>query len=263
MLAHNSCNLAPLRDLLGNNQLWADFAANLKTLNSSLTKAERQAFYGKLNDVFTGDKVKLTKFIENFNAGDDAFKTLVIKEPDLINKALSTSGIQFLNFLSKTLAQKLDIITTAWTSLYPQIYIDRSMFEHIMGRYRYLRSAGWGHTADIASNFKAVDFYNNFSINGNVIRAETAVSMKTTTTTSVDAWKSTQAVRDNILNLEQGLINGIGGNGTTLNYSKAEIHIYMKEVNITQELKNDWISTLSKAHPNIKFQINSLEDFVK
>jgi hypothetical protein len=59
VLVHNDCNLYNLRNTLGNNQLWDNFATNLKSLNSSLTKAERQAFYGKLNEVFKGDKIGL------------------------------------------------------------------------------------------------------------------------------------------------------------------------------------------------------------
>lgn len=37
----------------------------------------------------------------------------------------------------------------------------------------------------------------------------------------------------------------------------------MPKENITPELKTTWMDKLKTASPNIKFEINSLEDFVK
>src|SRR5690606_28466724 len=97
--------------------------------------------------------------------------------------------------------------------------------------------------------------------------AKTAVSMKTTTTKSVDDWLNTNAVKSNIDNLKSAVGSaadkGITWNGKTIFYNKAEIHIYMPKENLTQALKTEWLNKLSTEHPTIKFEINSLEDFVK
>ena len=47
----------------------------------------------------------------------------------------------------------------------------RHIFEDIMGEYRNHKADGWTHTADIANNFKGVDFYKGTEI-GNQIFAK-------------------------------------------------------------------------------------------
>jgi hypothetical protein len=49
----------------------------------------------------------------------------------------------------------------------------RIFFEDIMGEYRYTKVDGWAHTADIAPNFIGVNFYKDFTVDGNDIFAET------------------------------------------------------------------------------------------
>jgi hypothetical protein len=167
-------------------------------------------------------------------------------------------------FIGKTLQQKLDDITNAWKAVYPEIFVERKFFEDIIGYYRYSKSAGWGHTADIADNFKAIDFYDEFTEAGNKIYAKNAVSMKTTTTKSVDTWLQSNPVKNNLDNLTAGKgINGIEWNGKTIFYNNAEVHIYMPKENITNTLKTEWLSKLSTSRPGIKFEINALEDFIK
>jgi len=68
------------------------------------------------------------------------------------------------SFISKPLNQKLDDISNAWKAVYPEIFVERRLFEDIMGQYRYTKASGWGHTADIADNFKAIDFYKDFTV---------------------------------------------------------------------------------------------------
>ncbi|MBL6445815.1 hypothetical protein JMN32_05825, partial [Fulvivirga sp. 29W222] len=154
-------------------------------------------------------------------------------------------------------------IKKAWEASYPQIFFERKLFEDIMGHYRYPKGSGWGHTSDIASNFKAIDFYEDFTQIGNKVYAETAVSMKTTTTKSVDSWLASNPVKNNIDNLRAGLGDeGILWNGTTIYYNKIEIHIYMPKSNITPEITTEWINKLNIERPGINFQINALEDFV-
>lgn len=102
---------------------------------------------------------------------------------------------------------------------------------------------GGGHTADIADNFKAIDFYDEFTEVGSDIFAKTAVSMKTTTTKSIDSWLGSNAVKNNINNLKQAVGSGTGKgitwNGKTIFYSKAEIHIYMPKDYITPDVKRN------------------------
>lgn len=43
---------------------------------------------------------------------------------------------------------------------------------------------------------------------------------------------------------------------------KAELHIYMKKSDITPQLKSEWLEKLNKDYPQIKFEINSLDDFI-
>jgi len=131
------------------------------------------------------------------------------------------------------------------------------------GHYRYPKGSGWGHTGDITHNFKAIDFYKGFTEVGDEIFAETAVSMKTTTTTNAETWLASNPVKNNLDNIEAGFDNGILWNGKTLKYTKAEVHIYMPKANITPNLKNVWKTKLASERPNISFKIDALEDFVQ
>lgn len=131
-----------------------------------------------------------------------------------------------------------------------------------MGNYRYKKADGWGHTSEIANNFKAIDFYKDFTVieNGNKILAESAVSMKTTTLKNVDDWLKT--AEKNITDLHIGLDDGITWAGKTLQFNKAELHIYMKKGNLTPQLKQEWLSVLKAEYPKIDFYIDILEDFL-
>jgi len=174
-------------------------------------------------------------------------------------------GVNSLDdFLALTLSNKLDNIVNGWTAYYPQIFFERRLFEDMMGYYRYLKNAGWGHTGDIAHNFKAIDFYYDFTKVGDDIFANTAVSMKTTTTTNVDNWLNSNAIKNNLDNLEDGIItgNGITWNGTTIKYTNAEVHIYMPQAKFTPQIKTQWLNKLATERPSITFKINILEDFV-
>lgn len=61
----------------------------------------------------------------------------------------------------------------------------------------------------------------------------------------------------------KGLDNGVTWKGTTIKYTNAEVHIYMKKANITPELKTEWLNKLSVEQPGIQFEIKALEDFIK
>lgn len=87
--------------------------------------------------------------------------------------------------------------------------------------------------------------------------------MKTTKVTDVNTWKNYQAVQDNINNLITGLNNGITWNGKTINYTSPEIHIYMPKEKYSVSLASSWKSTLESLYPQIKFEINKLETFIK
>ena len=43
---------------------------------------------------------------------------------------------------------------------------------------------------------------------------------------------------------------------------KGELHIYIKKSDITPQLKSEWLEKLNKDYPQIKFEINSLDDFI-
>ena len=171
-----------------------------------------------------------------------------------------------ITFASKTLSQKLDDIANIWKTRYPieEMFEGRVFFENIMGYYRYLKSSGWKHTADIAENFKAIDFYKG-TAQGNQIFAETAVSMKTTITTNVDNWLASEPIKKNIEFLEQGWknVNGLESNGMRMFFNNAEIHIYMPKENITDALKTTWMNKLNAVNSKIQFEIKALEDFIQ
>lgn len=53
----------------------------------------------------------------------------------------------------------VSLLSGALTAPLSNMFEGRNLFEDIMGEYRYRKTEGWAHTADIADNFKAVDFY--------------------------------------------------------------------------------------------------------
>jgi hypothetical protein len=169
-------------------------------------------------------------------------------------------------FINKSLAQKLDDIDNIWKTKYPiqEMLEGRSFFEDIMGQYRYTKSSGWAHTSDIADNFKGVDFYMG-TAQRNQIFAESAISMKTTITTNVDNWLASEPIKKNIEFLTDGLnpTKGLQSNSKLMFIQNAEIHIYMPKENITDALTSIWLNKLNTVNPKIKFEIKSLEDFVK
>lgn len=150
-------------------------------------------------------------------------------------------------------------IDDTWTAKYPEHFKRGVDFEDIAGEYKYPKSEGWGHTSDIADNFKAVDFYNNFTVVGDDIYAETAVSMKTTTVTDVNVWLNSTAVKKNIDELTDNIGSiGIEWKGMTIFYEKIEVHIYMQAENITPSLKKQWLERLRLKSNIITFKILEL-----
>ena len=154
----------------------------------------------------------------------------------------------------------VSLLSGALAAPLPNMFEGRHIFESIMGEYRYRKADGWAHTADIAENFKGVDFYKGVEIDG-VIDAEIAVSMKTTTLTNVNTWLNSKPIQDNIKNLKDGLINTIQWRGKKLRFNQAEIHIYVPKENIG--IKEDWLKTLKAKHTEIEFKIDILEDYIK
>ena len=130
-----------------------------------------------------------------------------------------------------------------------------------MGHYRYNKKAGWSNTAEIAHNFKGVDFYKG-SVKDNQISADVAISIKSTTLTDVDNWLNSKPIKDNIAFLRQGLSSsGLTSNNFVMRIMKAEIHIIMQNVNET--LKISWLNKLNMSYPNIQFNISKVEDLIK
>ncbi|BDE82450.1 hypothetical protein CE91St14_14780 [Porphyromonas somerae] len=168
------------------------------------------------------------------------------------------------DFIIKSLPDKLEDISNIWKTKYPlpEMFEGRTIFEDIMGHYRYTKTDGWKHTADIADNFKGVDFYKGIE-RGSDIYAETAVSMKTTIITNVENWLASEPIKKNIRFLETGLNIGIESNKKRMFINNAEVHIYMPKANITSVLKKEWITKLNVVYPKIKFEIIALEDFIK
>ncbi|MBC8054608.1 MAG: fibronectin type III domain-containing protein [Sphingobacteriaceae bacterium] len=188
-----------------------------------------------------------------------------------LEKALAA---RLADFLALSPAEKIEDIARAWRIYYPEIFFERRVFEEMMGHYRYKLSTGWSHTSAISLNFKGVDFYKG-SAQGSNIFAETAVSMKTTLTTNVDNWLSSEAIQKNIEFIRQGLSATGMPDPSLLNngrmfINQAEIHIYMPKANITESLKSAWIEKLNaevtrlELAPNqLKFEIKALEDFIE
>lgn len=140
------------------------------------------------------------------------------------------------------------LLSGALAAPLPNIFEGRHIFESIMGEYRYSKADGWAHTADIADNFKAVDFYKGTEID-RVIDAEIAVSMKTTVTTDVNKWLNSKPIQDNIKFLREGIEKGFESHKKIMRITKAEIHIYVPKENI--HIKDDWMEILKTMHPDI------------
>ena len=168
-------------------------------------------------------------------------------------------------FVAKTPEEKLEDIENIWKTKYKveDMLEGRSLFEDIMGEYRYRKANGWAHTADIAENFKGVDFYKDFVEDGNDILAQTAVSMKTTIVTDVNAWLNSKPIQDNIRFLKEGLdkTKGITSHNRKLIFNKAEIHIYVPKENMY--IKDEWLNTLGEKYSEIEFKIDILENYIK
>lgn len=184
-----------------------------------------------------------------------------IKKTKKISKSLD-------DFVAKSLSEKLEDISNIWKIKYPlpDMFEGRHLFEDIMGHYRYKKADGWAHTADIAENFKGVDFYKGVEIEG-IIDASEAISMKTTILTDVNKWLNSKPIQDNIKFLKEGLdeTKGINSNNKVLIIENAKIDIYMPKENITKDLLDDWNKELSKItkQTKIEFEIKTLEDFIK
>lgn len=173
------------------------------------------------------------------------------------------------DFKAKPLPEKLEDIGNLWKTKRPvsDMFEGRHIFEEIMSEYRYSKADGWAHTADIADNFKAVDFYKGIENDG-VIDAEIAVSMKTTITTDVNTWLSSEPIKKNIQFLSDGMANtteGLTSNNKSMFITRAEIHIYMPKDNLTNDLFDTWHKELLNVTnaTGIKFEIRKLEDFLK
>ncbi|WP_212899563.1 hypothetical protein, partial [Capnocytophaga cynodegmi] len=166
------------------------------------------------------------------------------------------------DFTKKTLDEKLTYIKEAWQKHYPEIFEERGFFEILMGEYCYKKAEGWVHTADIADNFKGIDFYKGSSVE-NQIFAKTAVSMKTTIVKDVNKWLNSKPIQDNIKFLRDGLENtdGLISNGKSMFITKAEIHIYIPKENIN--IREEWLKVLNEKYPEIEFRINTIDEFLK
>jgi hypothetical protein len=91
-----------------------------------------------------------------------------------------------------------------------------------------------------------------------------AGSMKTTVTTDVEKWLASKPIKKNIEFIEQGFTNrGLSSNSKSMFITNAEVHIYMPKENITDALNNKWLSKLNSINPKIKFEINTIENFIK
>ena len=110
-----------------------------------------------------------------------------------------------------------------------------------------------------------MDFYKDFTEVGNDIYAKTAVSMKTTIVKNVENWLNSNKNHIDFIANSKGTQagKGITWNGKNLFYEKGELHIYIPKEYFNSELKSEWINTLSKYNPNIKYEINTLENYLK
>lgn len=221
-----------------------DLASGLKAIKNSGEKT------------LAGFITRLKVFLKSFD------KTLDTAGLSRVKNKLKAGSISLDEFLLLSKSDKRQRIKVAWDASYPQIFFERKLFEDVMGHYRYAKSS-WGHTNDIASNFKAIDFYEKGSVSGNNIFTETAVSMKTTTTTDVSKWLNSSAIKKNLDNLDVGIEAGITWNGKTIFYNKAEVHIYLPKEKFTENIKTDWLNTLKTERPSIQFKINTIDEFIQ
>ena len=209
---------------------------------------------------------KQRKLWEELGFSVENTKKLPIEIDDLKNIGKETNITQRVaNFANKTLDGKLKEIADAWKKYYPDVFAERKFFEDLMANYRYKTTDGWARTSNIAENFKGVDFYKDFTEVGNDIYAKTAVSMKTTIVKNVENWLNSNKNHIDFIANSKGTQagKGITWNGKNLFYEKGELHIYIPKEYFNSELKSEWINTLSKYNPNIKYEINTLENYLK
>jgi hypothetical protein len=225
------------------------------------------SFFKLYNGIQTGDKSQMTwgaglLLLDAASFGLEGTGAKILRA-GLAEELAAREGL--IGFVSKTLPQKIDDIAKIWGTKFPiqEMLEGRSFFEDIMGKYRYLKSAGWSHTGEISQYFKGVDFYKG-TVVGDKIFAETAVSMKTTITTNVDTWLASAPIQKNIQFLKEALdtTKGLLSNGITMKTTQAEIHIYMPKANITTELVTNWMNKLNTVDSNIRFEIKAIEDFI-
>jgi Pretoxin HINT domain len=208
----------------------------------------------------------------------DATPQLVynLEVKDLHNFLVGYSGIVVHNdcfeivkwLKSSSLTDKLEHIKEGWKLVIKSsddvvpFFNQRRYFQDMMSEFRY-KTSGFKSTSEIAENFKALDFFKQSSVIGNTIKATKAISMKTTATADWSKWKNMKSVKDNIENLNLGLRNGIEWANKRIEYTHPEIHVYMPKTIFTPTLAATWKTELEKLNPDIKFEINILENFIK
>lgn len=69
----------------------------------------------------------------------------------------------------------LSLFASSITTSLPNMLEGRHIFEDIMGEYRNHKADGWTHTADIANNFKGVDFYKGTEIGNQIFAKKSSV----------------------------------------------------------------------------------------
>jgi Pretoxin HINT domain len=195
---------------------------------------------------------------------------------DLHNFLVGSAGVLVHNdcfeivkwLKSSSLADKLEHIKEGWKLVIKSsddvvpFFNQRRYFQDLMSEFRY-KSSGFKSTSEIAENFKALDFFKQSSVVGNLIKATKAISMKTTATADWSKWKNMKSVKDNIKNLKDGLKDGIFWNGKMIEFTHPEIHIYIPKDLYSPTLATTWKRELELLHPEIKFELNFLENYIK
>ncbi len=178
-------------------------------------------------------------------------------EIEVHNNCLDDRVKVLLQNLGKDLKKHVHFL---WKLGYPELFSRGRLLEDLAGDWVYKVSAGWKRTAGIASNFEGLDFFKIASQTANKIKASVAVSMKTTISKDVNQWITSN--KDHIKKLikNKGLNgDGFATNGTIIQYSEIELHIYMPAENLSQRAA--WLMNLNQQFgKDIKFVISSIEE---
>ena len=195
---------------------------------------------------YTGEveiaSIALRKSVENvFNLEVGGVHNYLVGNNGLVVHNICWNEID--DFFELSLADKRKTIKDAYDAWYPQVFGRRSFLEGVMRRTKF---KDWNHTFDLASNFKAIDFYRN--VNGKNLVS----SMKTTKLNDVQSWISQNS--SHLTDLVLGKNNkNFSWNGNSIPADIVQLNLFTKK-GLTASERISWKNAI-EAHTNGKIQV--------